>query len=113
MQRFPATWSDQRAVISAAGEIDIMNAGFLRDTLVSAFDEGASAVVVDLTEATFLDSAGVTALVRASRRAREAGADLRVAVTEAAVLRVLDLVGLGRVVPVYPTVAEALASLPV
>ena len=109
--RFPATWSGQAAVISAAGDVDLTNAGPLRDALLSAFNAGATAVVVDLTAATFLDSAGVAALVRASRRARTDGADLRVAAAESAVLRVLDLVGLDQLVPVYPSVEAALASL--
>lgn len=112
-ERFPATWSGQTAVISAAGEIDLTNAEFLRDALLSALNAGAAGLVVDLTAATFLDSAGVTALVRASRRASASGAALRLAVTAPAVLRVLDLVGLDQLVPVYPAVAEALTSLTV
>lgn len=105
-------WFGQTAVTSATGEIDLTNAEYLRDALLAALNAGATGLVADLTAATFLDSAGVTALVRASRRASVSGAALRLAVTAAPVLRVLDLVGLGQLVPVYPTVAEALASLP-
>jgi anti-sigma B factor antagonist len=110
--RFPATWSGQTAVISAAGAIDLTNAEPLRDALLSAFNAGATAVVVDLTAATFLDSAGIAALVHASRRARRDGADLRVA-AGSAVLRILELVGLDQLVPVYLSVEAALASLAV
>lgn len=69
-ERFPAVWSGQTAVVTAAGEIDLTNAEWLRDALLSALNAGASALVVDLTATTFIDSAGVTALVRASRPAR-------------------------------------------
>lgn len=110
-ERFPVTWSGRTAVVTAAGDIDLTNAERLRDSLMTALNAGAAAVVVDLTAATFLDSAGVTALVRASRRARASEAALRVAVTAPAVLRVLDLVGIDQIVPVYPGVAEALDSL--
>jgi anti-anti-sigma factor len=110
-ERFPATWSGQTAIIRATGEIDLTVAECLRDALLSAFNAGATALVVDLTATTFLDSAGVTALVRAARRASASEAALRVAVTSPAVLRVLDLVGINQLVPVYPSVAEALASL--
>ena len=110
-ERFPVTWSGRTAVVTAAGEIDLTNAECLRDSLMTALNAGAAAVVVDLTAATFLDSAGVTTLVRASRRARASEAALRVAVTAPAVLRVLDLVGIDQIVPVYPGVAEALDSL--
>ena len=110
-ERFPAVWSGQTAVITAAGEIDLTNAEYLRDALLSALNAGAAALIVDLTGASFLDSAGVTALVRASRRATASDAALRLAVTAPAVLRVLNLVGIDRLVPVFPSVAAAVASL--
>ncbi|HXT89421.1 MAG TPA: STAS domain-containing protein [Trebonia sp.] len=111
-ERFPTTWSGQTAVIAAAGEIDLTNAESLRDALLSALNAGASCLVVDLTATTFLDSAGVTALVRASRRASVSDAVLRLAVTAPAVLRVLNLVGIDQLIPVYPSLAAALDSLP-
>jgi anti-sigma B factor antagonist len=111
-ERFSATWSGQTALVTAAGEIDLTNAEGLRDALLSALNAGALGLVVDLTETTFLDSAGVTALVRASRRATAGEATMRLAVTAPAVLRVLDLVGLDRLIEVHPSVAEAVASLP-
>jgi anti-sigma B factor antagonist len=111
-ERFSATWSGQTALVTAAGEIDLTNAEGLRDALLSALNAGALGLVVDLTETTFIDSAGVTALVRASRRAAAGEATMRLAVTAPAVLRVLDLVGLDRLIEVHPSVAEAVASLP-
>ena len=111
-ERFPAMWSDQTAVVTAAGEIDLTNAEWLRDALLSALNAGASGLVVDLTATTFIDSAGVTALVRASRRASASDAVLRLAVTAPAVLRVLNLVGIDQLISVYPSVAAALDSLP-
>ena len=111
-ERFPTMWSGQTAVVTAAGEIDLTNAEWLRDALLSALNAGASALVVDLTATTFIDSAGVTALVRASRRASASDAVLRLAVTAPAVLRVLNLVGIDQLISVYPSVAAALDSLP-
>jgi anti-anti-sigma factor len=111
-ERFPATWSGRTAVVTAAGEIDLTNAEGFRDTLLSALNSGALGLVVDLTATTFLDSAGVTALVRASRRASATEATLRLAVTAAPVLRVLNLVGIDRLIEVHPSVTDAMASLP-
>ena len=109
-ERFPATWSGQTAVVTATGEIDLTNAEYLRDALLSALNAGATALVADLTTVTFLDSAGVTALVRASRRASASEAELRLAVAAPPVLRVLSLVGIDQLVRVYPSVEAALAS---
>jgi len=105
-------WSGQVAVVTAAGEIDITNAEGLRDALLSALNAGAAGLVADLTSATFLDSSGVTALVRAARRASATEATLRLAVTAQPVLRVLNLVGIDRLIEVHPSLADAVASLP-
>jgi anti-sigma B factor antagonist len=110
--RFSATWSGRTAVVTAAGEIDITNAESLRDALLSALNAGALGLVVNMTATTFLDSAGITALVRASRRAAATEATVRLAVTAPAVLRVLNLVGIDRLIEVHPSVADAVASLP-
>jgi anti-sigma B factor antagonist len=111
-ERFPAVWSGRTAVVAASGEIDLTNADGLRDVLLSALDAGARGLVVDMTATTFLDSAGLTALVRTSRRCSATDTTLRLAVTAPSVLRVLDLVGLDQLIGVYPSVSEAVASLP-
>src|ERR1700761_2255138 len=111
-EHFPATRSGRTTVVTAAGEIDLTNAEGLRDALLSALNAGALGLVVDMTATTFIDSAGVTALVRASRRARDSGATVRLAVAAPSILRVLNLVGIDQLIKVRPSVAEALASLP-
>jgi anti-anti-sigma factor len=111
-ERFAVEWFGQVAVVTVAGEIDITNAEGLRDALLSALNAGAAGLIADLTATTFLDSAGIAALVRAARRADAADAALRLAVTAPPVLRVLSLVGLDRLIEVYPSLADAVASLP-
>lgn len=111
-ERFTLAWSGRVAVVTAAGEVDMTNAEALRDALLSALNAGAAGLIADMTQVTFLDSAGVTALVRAARRATATGATLRLAVAAPAVLRVLSLVGIDRLIPVYPSLTDAMASLP-
>ena len=109
---FPVVWSGPTAVVAAEGEIDLTNAEGLRDALLSALNAGASGLIVDLTGTTLLDSAGVTAVVRSVRRASATDSTVRLAATAPPVLRVLNLVGIDRLVSIYPSVAEAVASLP-
>ena len=111
-ERFSATWSGRTALVTATGEIDLTNAEAFRDALLSALNAGALGLVVDMTATTFIDSAGVTALVRASRRASATEAVVRLAVTAPAVLRVLNLVGIDQLIEVHPSVTDAVASLP-
>ena len=65
-----------------------------------------------MTATTFCDSAGITALVRASRRAEATGATMRVAAIGPSVLRVFSLVGIDRLIDIHPAVDDARASLP-
>ena len=111
-ERFPVAWSGRTAVVTATGEIDLTNSDGLRDALLSALDAGATGLVADLSTVTFLDSAGVTALVRASRRSRAEDVTFRLAVAAPPVLRVLNLVGIDRLIEVYPTVDDALGTGP-
>lgn len=110
-ERFPATWSGRTAVVAAAGEVDLTNADGFRTALLAVLDAGALGLVADMTATTFIDSAGITALVRASRRAAAGEASVRLAVTAPAVLRVLNLVGIDQLIEVYPSVPAAVASL--
>ena len=111
-ESFPVTWSGRTAIVRLPGEIDLTNADAIREGLLSALNQAAAALVVDMTATTFCDSAGITALVRASRRAAATGATIRLAASAPPVLRVLTLVGIDRLIDIYPGVDAALASLP-
>jgi anti-anti-sigma factor len=91
-------------------EVDVSNADQVREDLIAFFAQGASLVVADMSATTFCDSAGVTALVRAMRKATASGAGLRVAASAPAVTRVLAITGVDRLIEIYPSVAAAMAD---
>lgn len=97
-------------ILVLPAEIDVTNADEVREQLLSAANQGASVLVADMSQTTFCDSSGITALVRAFRRANESGTKFRLVTTSPAVLRVLEITGVDRLIDVYPTVAEALGS---
>lgn len=99
-------------MVAAPAELDLTIADGLRDVLLGVLNAGALGLVVDLTATTFCDSAGITAITRAVRRATATDAAVRLAVISTPVLRVLDLVGIDRLIQIYPDVDAALASLP-
>jgi len=104
-------WSRQVAVVVLPAEIDVTNADAVREALLSVLNAGALGLVVDMTATTFCDSAGITALVRAVRRADANGATMRLAMTAPPVLRVFNLVGIDRLINIYPSADAAYASL--
>lgn len=64
-------------VVTAPAEIDITTAEQLRTVLLHAANRGYATVVVDMTLTRFCDSAGLTVLVRAHKRAVADGGELR------------------------------------
>jgi anti-sigma B factor antagonist len=96
-------------VISAPEEIDIGNASELRSALIAA-TQGHPTAVVDLSQTQFCDSSGLNVLVRALRRAQEAGGELRLVACTQPVQRILSVTGVGSVFALFPTVADALAG---
>ncbi len=72
---------------------------------------GAVRVVFELSAVPFIDSAGLGALIGAVRRLRESGGEVVVCSPRPSVNRVLQLVGLPRVVPVLATLGQATEHL--
>jgi anti-anti-sigma factor len=103
-------WTDRTAVVSLPTEIDVTNSSQVHEDLLAVVNRGADVMIADLSRTRFCDSSGITALVRAFRRATSGGTKMRLAVNGSAVERVLTLTGIDRLIETYPTVADALGS---
>ena len=107
-----ARTGDGRAcVVSINGEHDLSTIDDLQQTLAEAAT--ASAMVVDLTGAAFIDSAVLGALIASHREAVDADRGWSLVVGNGAgtaVRRILDLTGLDAVLPMYAGQEEALAA---
>ena len=108
--RFPVDVVQGIPVVTTPEEIDITNAPDMRIALLAASADGPRAIVVDMTRTLFCDSAGLHALVGAHRRAKAEGGAVVLAVSGHAVRRMLELTGLGTVLPNFTSLAEALAQ---
>jgi anti-sigma B factor antagonist len=97
-------------VYKLRGCLDMATAPSVRAALVEVAGEGKRDIAVDLTRLEFLDSTGLGALIGAHRRAIENGGNLRLAVGEGSIARLLNITGLMRVFPVYATLDDALAD---
>ena len=109
---YPVLWIGRAAVVSLPAEIDITNADQVREDLLSVLNQRATLLVADLSATTFCDSAGVSALARAFRRAEASQSEMRLVVGTPAMRRVLSLTGVDRLLDIYPRVAAALEGPP-
>ena len=101
------------AVVSAPVEIDIVNAEQLRAVLLEAGRRGHGTVVVDMTRTRYCDSAGVSALVAAHKWALAEGGGLQLVIPDGSrVLRIFTVIGLGRFIPWFGSLDQALPPGP-
>ncbi len=84
-----------QSTVLVSGEVDVSNADELRAALDGCLDEGASGLVVDISDVPYIDSTGIGVLVGVAHRAGERGASFEVARPQRNVARVLGLLGVG------------------
>ncbi|HSN06442.1 MAG TPA: STAS domain-containing protein [Candidatus Angelobacter sp.] len=100
-----------RVVVAAIGEIDVFTAPQLDHELSRLTADGRTDLVVDLSRVDFLDSTGLSVLVKALKRVREVdGGRLDVVVSVERVAKVFRITGLDQLIPLHPSVADALGE---
>jgi anti-anti-sigma factor len=103
-------WSGRHAVVTMPAEMDITNASGVRDLLAAVIGESPEVITVDMTATAFCDSAGVGALARAHELAAEREAELRLALGDSSAARIIQLIGLDQIAPVYHDVEQSLST---
>ncbi|WP_406631085.1 STAS domain-containing protein [Amycolatopsis sp. WGS_07] len=93
-------------VLTVHGDVDMLTAPLLTASVDEVLAENPPVLVVDLAEVEFLASAGLTALVTITQD--RASAVLRIVAAGRATMRPIQLTGLERSLPLYPTVEAAL-----
>ncbi|MEV4753511.1 STAS domain-containing protein [Micromonospora sp. NPDC049559] len=86
--------SNDEAVVSLAGEIDMLTATRLSNVVNEVLSEAPPRIVLDLAGVTFCDSQGLGTLVVLSRKASHAQSLLVLTNVGEFLLRVLDITGL-------------------
>ncbi len=107
-------WEGGQAVVSMPAEIDVTNANEVRETLRAAARQASSVLIIDMSATTFCDSAGVQAIIdvynQVGARNRSAATPTQLRLVATAVQRIITLVGIDQLIPVYPTLEAALAE---
>ncbi len=107
---FPVCVRDGLAVVTTPAEIDISNAGPLREALLAAAATGQRVIVVDMSGTEYCDSTGLNVLVRAHARADEDGAELRLVMGGTGLQRILAVTGVAGLFRIFPTLGQALEA---
>jgi anti-sigma B factor antagonist len=84
---------DRAVVVGVSGELDLASSPALEHELERGAADSAELVIVDLRELEFMDSTGLSVLVRAHQRATERGQRFGVVRGPQQVQRLLSLTG--------------------
>ena len=112
LARIEDEWHDDVPVARLAGEIDVSNVDDLGTRLRSMVSNQSLALVVDLSEVSYVDSAGINLMFAVAEELRARQQRLVLVVSDGSPIeRMFTLTGLDTSVPMHATLAAALASL--
>lgn len=97
---------DDRVVVRVVGALDLASAPSLRDVVLTA-GQAQRHVLVDLTEATFLDSSGLKTLLTCVRRSTAQARHCLVVCEPGAVHQVIEMTGLVETFRLQPDLPSA------
>lgn len=101
---------DAAIVAHLSGEVDMTNSRYVGNELAGAVPNDAAALVVDLSQIRYLDSAAIELLFDLARRLRRRRQALRLVLPPSSPLkRVLELTDIAVVAPIHESLDEALA----
>jgi anti-sigma B factor antagonist len=97
--------------VTVVGEVDLSTAPELKEALGEVLESGAQGVLVDLSQATFIDSTTLGVLMGAVKRLRPAGGELAISCQDANIRKIFEITLLDRVFNIFDTPDEGVAHL--
>ena len=97
-------------MVTMPAAIDVTNSAEVSDLLAAVARESPEVITADMTATTYCDSAGVRALARAHELAAAGGSELRLALGDSPAARVIQLIALDQIVPLYRDAQQSLAT---
>jgi len=82
----------------------------LESAVKKLVEEGQKRTILDATALDYVDSAAIGTLVSCLTQAKKAGSELRLAGANPRIVRLFSMTGVDKLLPVYPSIAEAAAG---
>lgn len=96
-------------VVELVGQADV-SAQEMSEAFAAEVGKAPRLLVVDLSKLSFIDSWALSVIFRANRAVRASGGELALVNPAPAVARILELVDIAHMIPVYASVDEAIAA---
>lgn len=95
-------------MVALSGELDLASSPILEQQLDQVFSSQASLVILDLRQLDFMDSTGLSVLIKANQAAADTGRRLYLVKGPPQVQRLLSLTGVGERLSVLEAPEDAL-----
>ena len=98
-------------IVHVSGRLDGTNINEFEEIVLAAADEEDSAMVMDLEKLTYISSVGLRAVLEAARRRVNRDAEFVLCSLPGVVQGKFEMTGFDKVITIYPTRAEAVATV--
>ena len=106
----PVLHQDRANVLAIEGDIDLHISPAITEALNAMIKKKPERIVIDLSRATYIDSAGVAALILAMREVKEYGGKFFLSGVQETIRSILETSRLDRIFWIFPDVDAALAA---
>ena len=103
--------SEHAYVVSLAGEVDLYTAPEFKQQLLEVIAQGATHVIVDFSNTTFIDSTTLGVLVGGVKRLRGNDGQLTLVCSDRNITKIFEITGLDRVFSIYSNRDDAVAAI--
>lgn len=107
---FTHTRTESHLLIEVTGQLVVGNRQEFKQAVLEEIEQGARLVLVDFTNATYIDSSGLGALVSLGKRVRDMGGDLRLVGLNDDMRSLFELTRLDALFPLFASKDDALKS---
>ncbi|GAA0965217.1 STAS domain-containing protein [Actinocorallia libanotica] len=98
------------AVLTVAGDLDLHTSDLFDERIAAAVRPGITDVVLEMSQVSFCDSTGLSALIILFRRLNAEGGHLALAAPPDRLFRLLQMTGIHQLIPSHPSSEAALQA---
>ena len=106
----PALRQDRANVLAIEGDIDLHISPAITESLNAMISKKPDRIVIDLSRATYIDSAGIAALILAMKEVKAYGGKFFLSGVQETIRSILETSRLDRIFWIFPDVDAALAA---
>ena len=96
--------------VMLSGELTAFQCDYVFKCIEKQVKHGTEKLIIDCNDLSYISSAGLGMLMRVHTRMKKLGGDVKLARVKGTIAKMINLVGMNKVIQLYPTVEEAIAA---